>query len=350
MVVRGLKGHRYPRLKFYGRHGKGTISENRLLCCVPDTAYGSCPIRCISEKSALAVEIDLTWSRGFVFVELGRLPNPLTCKTLLIVDLGLDSNKPVKSFSTSGPRICSIVPFLRVFSHLLNEYFRISSSFGRWTVFVQKLSFEDLPATESIVTKFFEKLPLQFKGGILVDRRPSESDSIRLGVSKNLIFKQSFCSGFSKDDEYAIRRLDSKTQYAVLIRRFDTSYPTGGYGVSGPHLFVLILHPLLHKIKDSCKLVLHAWYLDDGTVIGDSEEVSRVLDIIKVSGPGKKTEIFWPSCNGMKLREGLFPVNIRRPSSGVKLLGGAISGDVDFISGLPIRRAANAIDLMGLHP
>ncbi|GJZ46206.1 hypothetical protein Tco_0593802, partial [Tanacetum coccineum] len=29
-----------------------------------------------------------------------------------------------------------------------------------------------------------------------------------------------------------IRRLDSKTQYAVLIRRFDTSYPTGGYGVS----------------------------------------------------------------------------------------------------------------------
>ncbi|GJW67240.1 hypothetical protein Tco_0121664 [Tanacetum coccineum] len=35
------------------------------------------------------------------------------------------------------------------------------------------------------------------------------------------------------DDEYAIRRLDSKTQYAVLIRRFDTSYPTGGYGVSG---------------------------------------------------------------------------------------------------------------------
>ncbi|GKF75036.1 hypothetical protein Tco_0224480, partial [Tanacetum coccineum] len=30
-----------------------------------------------------------------------------------------------------------------------------------------------------------------------------------------------------------IRRLDSKTQYAVLIRRFDTSYLTGGYGVSG---------------------------------------------------------------------------------------------------------------------
>ncbi|GJS09518.1 hypothetical protein Tco_0366314 [Tanacetum coccineum] len=29
-----------------------------------------------------------------------------------------------------------------------------------------------------------------------------------------------------------IHHLDSKTQYAVLIRRFDTSYPTGRYGVS----------------------------------------------------------------------------------------------------------------------
>ncbi|GJY51516.1 hypothetical protein Tco_0442363, partial [Tanacetum coccineum] len=25
----------------------------------------------------------------------------------------------------------------------------------------------------------------------------------------------------------------TKTRYAVLVRRFDTSYPTGGYGVSG---------------------------------------------------------------------------------------------------------------------
>ncbi|GJR59478.1 zinc finger, CCHC-type containing protein [Tanacetum coccineum] len=29
-----------------------------------------------------------------------------------------------------------------------------------------------------------------------------------------------------------IRRLDCETQYAVLVRRFDTSYLTGGYGVS----------------------------------------------------------------------------------------------------------------------
>ncbi|GKC76748.1 hypothetical protein Tco_1127522, partial [Tanacetum coccineum] len=62
----------------------------------------------------------------------------------------------------------------------------------------------------------------------------------------------------------------------------------------------------------------------------------------------KKTEIFWPSSNGMKLREGLFHVDIRRPSSGVKLVGGAVSRDADFISGLAIRRATNAVDLMSL--
>ncbi|GJV68014.1 putative reverse transcriptase domain-containing protein [Tanacetum coccineum] len=125
----------------------------------------------------------------------------------------------------------------------------------------------------------------------------------------------------------------------------------------GPLLFALVLHPLVHKIRDNCKLLLHAWYLDDGTVIGDSEEVSKVLDIIKVSGPGlglelniKKTKIFWPSCNGIKLREGLFPVDIRRPSLGVKILGGAVSRDTNFISGLAMRRAVNAVDLMSLLP
>nr|GFA08648.1 putative reverse transcriptase domain-containing protein [Tanacetum cinerariifolium] len=88
---------------------------------------------------------------------------------------------------------------------------------------------------------------------------------------------------------------------------------------------------LLHEIKDNCKLLLHAWYLDDGTVIGDSEEVANVLDIIK-------------------LRKGLFPIDIRRPSSGVKLLGGAVSRDANFISRLAMRRVANAVDLMGLLP
>ncbi|GJR39383.1 hypothetical protein Tco_1215067 [Tanacetum coccineum] len=32
--------------------------------------------------------------------------------------------------------------------------------------------------------------------------------------------------------EKQISRLDCRIQYAIMGRRFDTSYPTGGYGVS----------------------------------------------------------------------------------------------------------------------
>nr|GEW89156.1 reverse transcriptase domain-containing protein [Tanacetum cinerariifolium] len=128
-------------------------------------------------------------------------------------------------------------------------------------------------------------------------------------------------------------------------------------GTLRPLLFALVLHPLVHKIIDNCKFLLHAWYLDDEAVTGDSEEVVRVLNIIRVSGPClglelniKKTNIFWPSCNGTKLREGLFHVTIRRSSLGVKLLRGAVRGDTYFISRLAMRRAVNVVDLMGLLP
>ena len=46
----------------------------------------------------------------------------------------------------------------------------------------------------------------------------------------------------------------------------------------GPLLFALVLHPLVHKIRDNCKLLLHAWYLDDGTVIRKSVEVAKALN------------------------------------------------------------------------
>ena len=38
----------------------------------------------------------------------------------------------------------------------------------------------------------------------------------------------------------------------------------------GPLLFALVLHPLACKIRDSFTLSLQAWYLDDGTIIGDT--------------------------------------------------------------------------------
>ncbi|GJT63544.1 hypothetical protein Tco_1007077, partial [Tanacetum coccineum] len=53
-----------------------------------DTAYWVDPIWRIEYESALmVVEIDLTWSLWIVSVELGRLPNPLSCSTLLICSI-----------------------------------------------------------------------------------------------------------------------------------------------------------------------------------------------------------------------------------------------------------------------
>ncbi|XP_022040435.1 uncharacterized protein LOC110942984 [Helianthus annuus] len=125
----------------------------------------------------------------------------------------------------------------------------------------------------------------------------------------------------------------------------------------GPLLFALVLHPLIHQIRDTCKLLFHAWYLDDGTIIGDAKEVAKALEIIRTKGPClglqlnvKKTEVFWPSCNGVKVKKGLFPSGIGRPVSGVKLLGGAVSRDAGFISRLAVKRASCAVDLMSYLP
>ncbi|GKD38587.1 hypothetical protein Tco_1258794, partial [Tanacetum coccineum] len=178
--------------------------------------------------------------------------------------------------------------------------------------------------------------------------------------SDNCLMKTRFRYGFGRFPNQAIAyKSHAHSPKATRLYIGDTHIwsATGVQqcGTLRPLLFALVLHPLVHKIIDNCKFLLHAWYLDDGAVIRDSEEVARVLIIIRVSGPClgleiniKKTEIFWPSCNGTKLREGLFPVTIRRPSLGVKLLGGAVSRDTYFISRLAMRRAANVIDLMGL--
>nr|GEY90101.1 hypothetical protein [Tanacetum cinerariifolium]GEY99059.1 hypothetical protein [Tanacetum cinerariifolium] len=67
----------------------------------------------------------------------------------------------------------------------------------------------------------------------------------------------------------------------ILVDRSTLLHEVRQGDLLGPLVFALILHSLPHKIKDSCKLLLHAWYLDDRTVIGDSKEFASVLGIIK---------------------------------------------------------------------
>ncbi|GJZ69890.1 putative reverse transcriptase domain-containing protein [Tanacetum coccineum] len=121
----------------------------------------------------------------------------------------------------------------------------------------------------------------------------------------------------------------------------------------GPLLFALALHPLVQTINQSCELTLQAWYLDDGTIVGDTLMVAKALDIIKTDGPARglflnvdKTELFWPVEDPRSRAEGVFPINISRPLDGVKLLGGSVSLDEGFCWDLALKMVSKTISLM----
>nr|GEZ43220.1 hypothetical protein [Tanacetum cinerariifolium] len=121
----------------------------------------------------------------------------------------------------------------------------------------------------------------------------------------------------------------------------------------GPLLFSLVLHPLICKIRDSFSLSLHAWYLDDSTIIGDTMVVGKVLELIVEDGPGcglhlnvDKTKVFWPKEDPRSRLAGIFPPNIARPLHGAKLLGGPASVDFHFCNEFVMKRVAKTIGLM----
>ena len=54
----------------------------------------------------------------------------------------------------------------------------------------------------------------------------------------------------------------------------------------GPLGFALTLHPLVERIKAEVpSLALNAWYLDDGTLVGPTEDLSAALEIVEREGP-----------------------------------------------------------------
>ncbi|GJV82364.1 hypothetical protein Tco_1522262 [Tanacetum coccineum] len=121
----------------------------------------------------------------------------------------------------------------------------------------------------------------------------------------------------------------------------------------GPPLFSLVLHPLICKIRYSFNLCLRAWYLDDGTIVGDTLVVGKVLELITKDGPRyglhlnvDKTELFWPKEDPRSRLEGVFPPNISWPLYGVKLLSGLVSVDADFSSALVTKRVSKTIGLL----
>lgn len=59
-----------------------------------------------------------------------------------------------------------------------------------------------------------------------------------------------------------------------------------------------------------------------------------------------KTEVFWPSIDPRSTGDGVFPTDIGRPSNGVKLLGGPVSLDLNFVSDMMLRRVNKIVQLM----
>ena len=97
----------------------------------------------------------------------------------------------------------------------------------------------------------------------------------------------------------------------------------------GPLLFSLVLQPLAEKIRKGFpKLDLNVWYLDDGTIVGDTKDVHEVFELLLREGPAlglhlnvAKNEIWWPS----RPEDDPFPSEVlRRENCGVKLLGAPI--------------------------
>nr|GFC40268.1 hypothetical protein [Tanacetum cinerariifolium] len=118
----------------------------------------------------------------------------------------------------------------------------------------------------------------------------------------------------------------------------------------GPLLFVLVLHPLICKIRDSFSLSLYAWYLDDDTIVRDTLVVGKVLDLFIDDGLEcglylniHKTKVFWPKEDPRSRLAGVFPPNIARPMHGVKLLGGPASVDFDFCNELVMKGVTKTI-------
>ncbi|GJT74108.1 hypothetical protein Tco_1040833 [Tanacetum coccineum] len=162
-----------------------------------------------------------------------------------------------------------------------------------------------------------------------------------------------------RGDDVGLSMLLVKFCYSTPARLYYGEHTLRSYqGVQqgdplGPLLFALVLHPLVCKIKESFSLSLHAWYLDDGNIIGDTLVMGEVLKLIMEDGPRRglhlivhKTDVFGLKEDPRSRLDGVFPPNISRPLHGVKLLGRPASTDFDFSSGLVTKRVAKSIDLI----
>ncbi|XP_026391994.1 uncharacterized protein LOC113287446 [Papaver somniferum] len=121
-----------------------------------------------------------------------------------------------------------------------------------------------------------------------------------------------------------------------------------GVGLSCGEEGILHAANRLLEMKGQCKLDFHAWYLDDGTIAGDSMEVAKALSIIQAEGSSRgvhlnvrKTELFCPCVDPRSQDDRVFQANI-----GVKMLGGTVSCNLQFCSDLVKHKIDKTLQLM----
>jgi len=117
----------------------------------------------------------------------------------------------------------------------------------------------------------------------------------------------------------------------------------------GPLLFALGLHSVVTRIHRECNLSLMAWYLDDGTIIGPTVEVSKALNLLQASSSFsglslniRKTKIFWPVLNNLWSDSSYFPQELCFCTDGITLLGAPVSTSIPFIEQVLSSRVAKA--------
>ena len=99
----------------------------------------------------------------------------------------------------------------------------------------------------------------------------------------------------------------------------------------GPLLFSLALQVLIFKIEEKCpELMIHAWYLDDGVLIGPPDILKEAFDIIRDIGRNIGLIVGEEKCemwNALMFYDDFqaLPIGILRiREAGVKLLGGPV--------------------------
>ncbi|GJU02522.1 hypothetical protein Tco_1112860 [Tanacetum coccineum] len=178
--------------------------------------------------------------------------------------------------------------------------------------------------------------PLVKPGGCI---HPIVADGLQLGVG---------VSGGSKAIVHAVNRLiegyGDDVGLSMLLVDFKNAFNL---------LDCITGNTRYGRAKGATGLSLQSWYLDDGTIVGDTLVVGEVLKLIMEDGPRRglhfnvdKTEVICPKEDPRSRLTCVFTPDIVRPLRGVKLLGGPASVGFDFCNDLVMKRVAKTIVLM----